>query len=442
MLYIALFGMSVASLLYYVFHSTISELESQIKHSVNIQLADLGRKFILDGSAETMAAINHLIEKDHNGSYIYLLISPTWTVMAGNLKRWPGGSPRSRDWIRFPLREPTPEKPNPPQAMAINSSLPGGYILMVGHNLRSVEKLEKTMYRIGMICLAASIFLGAVGGGILSLLINRRLEVINQACDRVMLGELTHRVRVTGANDEFDHLSKNFNNMLSRISELIDGIRDISSSVAHDLRTPLNRVRIRLEKLEHETALAEAQQQEVRGVLSEIDHLTDTFNAILRISQAEAGAGIEHFTSFNLSDAAEAVVELYTPLAEEKSIGVVVDIEPDIAFIGDKHLLSQAIANLMDNAIKYSPSGSRISVQLARQHDEVVLRVLDNGPGIPPEYHDKVLTKFYRMESSRNSPGNGLGLALVQAAASLHGAKIELADNQPGLLVQIRFPMV
>ena len=436
-----LFGVSVSAMLVYIYNSTVRELETQIKQSVNIQLADLGRKFILDGTGETIAAINHLIKSDTQGGYVYMLINAAgedWTVVAGNVDRWPGGSPKKRDWIRFNLKPPTVENPRPPQAIAINSSLPRGYILLVGHKLRSVERFEKYMVRTVWASMGAALFLGLAGGGILAFVINKRLEKVNNACDRVMQGELKHRIEVDGAGDEFDYLGRNFNSMLTRIEELIAGIKDISASVAHDLRTPLNRVRNRLEQMEQGTEDASLQEQ-IRAAISDVDRLVATFNSILRISQAEAGAGIERFAAFDFSGAVQDVTDLYIALAEEKGIAMTSAIEPGIELNGDRHLLSQAIANLIDNAIKYSKEGGEVDVALSSDDKSIVLKVTDTGPGIPEEFRAKVTEKFFRMENSRSAPGNGLGLSLAGAAFSLHGATLEFGDNAPGLIVTVTF---
>jgi signal transduction histidine kinase len=281
--------------------------------------------------------------------------------------------------------------------------------------------------------------MAAAGGLIFSLYIRRRIESINQTCTRIMSGELTNRAVVSGSDDEFDHLAQNINAMLTRINELIDGIRDISYNVAHDLRTPLNRLRNRLERLETAQTTGQVSGREVYEALKDIDRLIATFDSILRIAQAEVGAGIEHFTDVDLSALVQDVVDLYAALAEEKQQHLTAVIENGITLKGDRNLLTQAFANLIDNAIKYTPQGGAIAIRLQAHGQEIKLEVADSGSGIPPEYHQKVKQKFFRLEQSRTSPGNGLGLSLADAAFQLHSATLTFSDNAPGLIATVTF---
>lgn len=436
--YIALFGGSVALLLAFIYISTIGAMEEQIENSANIQLADLGRKLTLDGPRETITAIEHLIAKDASKSAVYLLINPRWQIVAGNMERWPGGSTASRNWIRFTIDSASnPEFPTG-KFLAINTALPGGFILLVGGSLQSVEKVEQIILQVFWICMALTLALGAVGGVYLARHIGRRLEMLNVMCARVMAGAMDERVPVSGADDEFDHLAENFNHMLARIGELIDGIRDISASVAHDLRTPLNRLRHRLERLEHSASLTpQRTKEELRLAITEIDALVSTFNAILRIAQAESGAQVERFEPFDLSGVMQDLCDLYEALAEDRRIAMHCTIEENVTAYGDRHLLTQAFANLLDNAIKYTPQHGRIEVRLTRSDEEIRITIADNGPGIPHELYGRVTEKFFRLEQSRSTPGNGLGLSLAKAAVSLHHGELIFSGNHPGLRVDV-----
>ena len=438
MLYILIFGASVTVLLVFIYTTFSKELDRQTKYDINIQRADLGRKFIRGGRSEAISTINHLIAQDTRGNLVLMLIDRNWNVLAGNLPRWPGGSTKEVEWVTVSIAPA--EGGTPMKAIAINSALPGGHILLVGRTLESQEKIRKVVSDVLLICFGLTAFLAAAGGIFMSRMIRRRLETVNIVCETVMEGKLDARVVVSGSDDEFDHLSNNINRMLIRIEELIGGVRDISYNVAHDLRTPLNRLRNRVEGVLHQDMSYEAAEEQLRACLQEIDDLVATFNAILRISQAEAGAGIEHFALCAMNDLLGAIAELYRPVSEDKSIEIRTEFSAPCMVLGDRHLLSQAFANLMDNAIKYTQAGGTITISTQIQDKDVCVEISDNGPGIPEDALDKVTKKFFRLESSRSTPGNGLGLSLVEAAVKLHGGSLTLQNNHPGLAVKLRFP--
>jgi len=274
-----------------------------------------------------------------------------------------------------------------------------------------------------------------------------RLEQINRTTTEIIDGDLSRRVAVSDAHDEFDALAENLNAMLDRIERLMKGVREVTDSVAHDLRTPLNRLRNRLEStLRHMTPAndqanpANDQAPEIEAAVAETDQLITTFNALLLIAEADAGVTRGEMAPIDLAPIAEDMAELYAPLAEEK--GVTLKIAPAGATMidGNRSLISQALANLVDNAIKYTPAGGTVTVTASETPMGVELRVADTGPGIPNGERARVVERFVRLEASRNSPGTGLGLSLVAAVARLHDAKLLLDDNQPGLRAVIRFP--
>lgn len=439
LLYMVTFGASVTALLIFVYTAIISDMEADLKHSIAVQTDDMRRSFNLLGPAEIATSIQHSLEKDEEKTLVLMLIDRNWKVIAGNLELWPGGKTNVGTWIKFPIAKPAGAA-RPPMAVAMNSTLPGGYILLVGRKMGQIEHVHEIIVEVLYICFGVMFALAAAGGMLISYVIYRRIEAINQAFRHVAAGELQTRVKVTGTGDEFDHLSVHLNQTLNRICELIDGVRDISYSVAHDLRTPLNRLRHRLESLLASSMEKEKVTEEVRLSLVQIDTLVATFNAILRISQAEMGAGVEQFSDFNLSEAVEDVAELYRPVAEEKTQQMTIDIAPDMTLKGDRHLMTQMVANILDNAIKYTPKGGAIAVSFAVLENCFELKIADTGPGIPPAFRGRVTEKFFRLEQSRSTPGNGLGLSLVSAAVKLHKGELSFADNAPGLAVIIRLP--
>jgi signal transduction histidine kinase len=438
LIYMVTFGASVTALLIFVYNAIISDMQEDLKHSIGIQMADLSRKLTVSGPAETGASIQHMLEKDEEKTLVLMLIDHNWKVIAGNLEMWPGGKTNVSTWITFPIGKAQASSLTP-RAIAMNATLPGGYILLVGRKMADIEHVHEIIVEVLYICFGIMFVLAAVGGMLISYTIHRRIEAVNQAFRRVAAGALLTRVRVTGTGDEFDHLAVHLNQTLNRICELIDGVRDISYNVAHDLRTPLNRLRHRLESL-LASSMTKDQTEQVRLSIAEIDALVATFNAILRIAQAELGAGVEQFGDFNLSEVVADVVDLYRPVAEEKSQQVSVEIAPDATLHGDRHLITQAVANVLDNAIKYTPKGGHIAVTLAVAENTIELKLADDGPGIPEAFHSRVTEKFFRLEQSRSSPGNGLGLSLVSAAIKLHKGELSFMSNDPGLCVVMRLP--
>lgn len=440
LLYIVLFGASVTALLIFLYTTIITGMEDDLKHAITIQMADLRRKFTVTGSAETAASIRTMLEKDQEKTLVLMLIDHNWQVVAGSLDIWPGGKTSKETWITFPLEKQHGASP-PSKAVAMNATLPGGYILLVGRKTDDIDHVRETMVDVLYLCFGIMFALAVLGGTLLSYMIFRRVETINDVFRQVAGGTLTARARVTGTGDEFDHLAMHLNQTLTRIGELIDGVRDISYSVAHDLRTPLHRLRHRLESLLLPDTPTARIQEQVRVSLSDIDGLVATFNAILRISQAEIGAGVDQFAVFNLSEAVEDVIDLYTPVAEDKAHQVTAQIAEQVQINGDRHLITQTVANILDNAIKYTPKGGKISVSLAAHDTFAELRIADNGMGIPEAFRHKVTEKFFRLEQSRSSPGNGLGLSLVNAAVKLHKGDLRFEDNSPGLTVTLRLPL-
>jgi signal transduction histidine kinase len=284
------------------------------------------------------------------------------------------------------------------------------------------------------------LLLGLVGGGLMSRNMLRRLDQINRTAADIIAGDLSRRVPVTRTHDEFDVLAESLNRMLDRIQRLMSGVREVTDSVAHDLRTPLTRLRNRLEDTLRHQGADSPQAGEIEAAMRETDQIITTFNALLLIAEADSGVMRGAMARIDLVPIADDMAELYAPLAEES--GVTLEIKPAGATVieGNSSLISQALANLIDNAIKYTPQGGHIAVSTTMTPQGADLTVADTGAGIPAEQRAHVIERFVRLESSRNSPGTGLGLSLVAAVARLHGARLTLDDNAPGLKATIHFP--
>lgn len=256
-----------------------------------------------------------------------------------------------------------------------------------------------------------------------------------------MEGDLSQRVPRSGTDDEFDHLSENINRMLDEIQYLMESKRNMSTTIAHDLRHPLTRLKTLIETILAPSADPSGTQQVVGRVAAELDNVIELFNALLRISKVEAGSGRENFQRFQVGAAVSDACDLYAPLADEKGVHLESDTQESVEIDGDIHLVSQAVANLLDNAVKYTPPGGRIHVSARLQADMAEIRVADTGPGVPAGVRPLITRRFYRLDKSRTTPGHGLGLTLVAAVAKLHGGQLLLSDNEPGLDVRIRLPL-
>jgi signal transduction histidine kinase len=284
------------------------------------------------------------------------------------------------------------------------------------------------------------LLLGLLGGALMSRNMLQRLDAINRTSGEIIAGDLTRRVPRTGSGDEFDTLAENLNRMLDRIERLMKGLREVTDSVAHDLRTPLNRLRNRLEESVARLNASGTQAGEIERAIAETDQLIGTFNALLLIAETDAGTTRAAMTVLDLQSVAADVLELYEPLAEER--GVKLTLAPgNVAIEGNRSLIAQALANLVDNAIKYTPEGGVVRIATDVGEKRVELSVTDSGPGIPLEDRARVVDRFVRLEASRHSPGTGLGLSLVAAVAHFHNAELALEDNKPtGLKAVLRFP--
>jgi signal transduction histidine kinase len=306
----------------------------------------------------------------------------------------------------------------------------------VGRDMQELDATRSLIVRAIAWGLAITVMMALAGGIMLSRRTMRRLEAINETSRRIMQGDLSRRIPTRSTDDDFDQLADNLNGMLDTIEELMEDVRRVTDNVAHDLRTPLTRLRNRLENLKSDN---DADKSSIEAALADADGLLDTFNALLRIASIESGRRRAAFKSIPLDDVVRDVTELYEPLAEQKQQKLDVSVSDDVRIQGDRDLLFQAFANLLDNAIKYTPRGGSIRVTLDDGASGPRIRIIDSGPGIPQQCRDQVFKRFFRLEESRHTPGNGLGLSLVEAVARLHNASIKLG-GEPGLDVSLAFP--
>lgn len=438
LLYMILFAGSASMLLGFIYLSTVTFMSEQVDTTIETEIQGLAEQYRQRGLNGLLRTINQRVERNADSASIYLITSPTFRPLAGNLAGWPEGAPSDDGWLDFDLSDPEGgQEALPARARVFN--LTGNFKLLVGRSVRELQNTQGLIIRALLWGLAITIGLALVGGIMLSRTTLRRLEDINTTSQEIMAGDLSRRVPTRGTTDDFDQLAGNLNAMLDQIERLMAGIRHVSDNIAHDLRTPLTRLRHRLELLDDESVTESARRAQVEKSISEADQLLTTFSALLRIARIEAGGYQPSITRLRLADLISDAAELYEVIAEEKEIQLTIDILDTSTIEGDRDLLFQALTNLLDNALKFCPAHGTVRVATLRKDNQVLLSVADSGPGIPAAERDRVIERFYRGEASRSTAGSGLGLSLVSAIANMHQARLELADNQPGLKVTLCF---
>lgn len=315
----------------------------------------------------------------------------------------------------------------------------GDAFLLHGRSVRYIHETQELLIRSFLWALAVTIGLALVGAASLARRALLRIDAINQAFQDVAEGNLTRRIQTNGTGDELDRLATNINLMLDRIEQLMANLQQVTNDIAHDLRTPLGRLRQGLELAQAKGSSADNYQATIARAIEQTDTILATFAALLRIAQIESKARRRRFAMVDLSEVASRIVEAYESVMDDAGQSLSGTIAPDVRVRGDKDLLTQMLANLVENATRHCPAGAKVSVTLT-DGSAPELAVADSGPGIPAEARGAVLQRFYRLEQSRTTSGSGLGLALVKAIAELHGATLTLSDNQPGVLVSLRFP--
>jgi signal transduction histidine kinase len=320
----------------------------------------------------------------------------------------------------------------------LTNALPGGYALRIGDDDARNDALEQTVFAGFGWAFAGVVVLGILSGLGLSYGVHRRLTAMSGAAEAIINGDFSRRIPVRGSDDDLDRLAATFNRMLDRITLLMESLRQVSNDVAHDLRTPLTRLRQRLEASRTARTTPE-RTAAISGALEEVDAILDTFAALLRIAQIEGGARRTAFRPVDLTALARAVVGDFAPSAEDAGQRLTLEDGDPLAVDGDPELLTQMLVNLVENALRHAGGKAHVSVRVAAESGGAVVAVADDGPGVPPVERERIFDRFYRLERSRSTPGSGLGLALVAAVARLHGATVTLADASPGLDVRVAF---
>ena len=433
LLYAGLFSLSAMVLFAIVGITTDGFMTRQLDATVANELAEIRADAGGADAARLRVVVDGLVR--NSPGFFYLLQDRDGRILAGNMTRvQPQSGERSLGWSR-PLDRLAKRAPLRGRGVV----LPDGGYLFVGSSAAARDAMRRSLLTAFAWSLGVIVLLGLGGGLLMSMLVLRRIEAISVATRAIMGGDLSQRIPLGGTGDEFDHLSGSLNTMLGRIEALVGGMRQISDDIAHDLRTPLTRLRQRLELARRRGGSVAALQEQLDAAIAQVDGILATFTSLLRIAQIEARTPQDGFVDVALAPLVATLVEAYGPVADARRQSLTAELPPDLVVRGDRHLLNQLLANLIENALHHTPDASRVVVSGSRRRDGVVLVVADDGPGIPTNRHEFVLRRFARLDGSRSTPGSGLGLSLVKAVAGLHDASLELADNRPGLACILGF---
>jgi hypothetical protein len=445
LVYLGMFVLFAASLLGYFALNTRRLITDQITATVNGEVSGLSEQYGQGGLRRLVTVVD--LRSRRPGSSLYLVTTPSGEGLAGNVGSLEPGVLDRPGWLETNYRRlESPEGANH-RAMVRVVQLAGGFHLLVGRDLDERERLFGIIVNAGQWSLALVIVLGLLGGFFVSRRVLSRIDAMTGTAQTIMAGDLSGRLPVAGTGDELDRLADNVNAMLERIEALMRGLKEVSDNIAHDLKTPLTRLRNRCEQALRGAEGEASYRAALESTIAESDDLIRTFDALLMIARAESGQARDNMMEFDASEIARDVGELYEPVADEKGIALKVDASAVAPVRGNRELVSQALANLIDNAIKYAgPNGklngmpAEIVVRADNEGERIMLSVADHGPGIPDTDRGRVVERFVRLEQSRSEPGSGLGLSLASAVARLHGGELKLEDNNPGLRTTIALP--
>lgn len=438
LVYILLFGLSVSIILGFVYWSTISYRNDQTREDINAEIKALSDTYEAKGYPGLVSMLNERVEQLRPGdSSLYLLTDHQFRPLVGNISGWPRMAFDAEGWLEFQLDDQREGGDGEYSARARTFVVENRFNLLVGQGMKDLATLKALVGRALIWGLLLTFGLGLIGGLMMRQTLRSRLGAINNISRKIMRGDLRKRIETRGTGDEFDELANNLNSMLDQIEHGMEGVRRVSDNIAHDLKTPLARLKNRVEELKFSVAGKPQEEAAVDQIILEADGLLATFNALLRIARIEYSEQRKSFNEVDINSILYDLLELYEPLMEEKGQTLTVEMNEPKVLAADRDMLFQAFANLLDNAIKYTPEQGAVSIRSFTDDERWYLEITDNGPGIPDEAHEKVVQRFYRLDQSRTTPGSGLGLALVHAVLKLHKLELLFADNKPGLKVTV-----
>ncbi len=444
-LYLLLFAVGAVALVFYMTNLSASIINSQTQEALGEEVASIGKAYARGGIPQLVRTIDYRSRQP--GAYLYLVADPSGRILSGNVEGVEPGVLDTDGIVEraFKYRrygEQGTETVH--RAIAVVIALPNGMRLLVGRDLGEPERFRdlvrsSLMLALGIMGVGALLIWFFVGRRAL-----KRIDEVSRASQRIMDGDLTGRLPVNGSGDEFDRLSSNLNVMLGRILELNEGLKQVSDNIAHDLKTPLTRLRNRAEEALSGKKAGPEYREALEDIIGESDQLIRTFNAILMISRLEAGYSAENLENMSVASIVSDVAEMYEPVAEDAGATLTLSTLDDAPLHINRELVGQTVSNLVDNAIKYALSGENpavVTLSMERDSQWVRIVVADNGPGIPEDKREQATERFVRLEESRTQPGSGLGLSLAKAVMKLHGGALRLEDNGPGLRAVLEFPL-
>jgi signal transduction histidine kinase len=420
-------------------------IDEQIGQTIDADIRGLSEQYSEGGIRQLVEVIQRRTRQP--SASLYLVTTYAGVPVAGNVASLPEQLIGKNGLIETSYQRSGEEAPRH-RALARVFILPGGFRLLVGHDIEDRETLRNILARALITSLFWLVLIGTLGGIFVARRVLKRVDAISDSARAIMTGDLTKRLPLAGTGDELDRLAESVNAMLERITALMAGLKEVSDNIAHDLKTPLTRLRMDAEQALRARTSPEEQRAALEKIIEESDGLIRIFNALLMIARAEAGTQPEGMNDFDVSEIARDVGELYEPLAEEHEVKLIVSVDEPMMIHGNRELIGQALANLLDNALKYGvPEGSHpqasrsVRLEARRNGEAAELIVGDRGVGILPADRARVVDRFVRLENSRTRPGSGLGLSLAAAVAHLHGGELRLEDNAPGLRVIISLPL-
>jgi signal transduction histidine kinase len=437
LIYIGVFSVTTIVLFGSVYVLTLRAMDDATENLMESQLLGLNEQYASLGLRGLVAVIRERSQSLDRSRAVYLLADEQLRPLVGNLTAWPQLNAQRGKWFEFNVMVNGESGLEPHPIRAALVTLPDGYRLLIGTDVIERARLANVMQRVGALALVLLVLVGAV----IAIWMNRRLlhqvHAIAAAGEDIANGDFAKRLPITGSGDELDELATQLNGLLERIEQLTLALRFVIDGTAHDLRGPLNRLRLRLEQALVQAS--DANREPIEAALTDADVLLRTLEALLRIAQVQSGAANAEVATLSLGKLVREIAELYAPLAEQRGIRLELQQLDTGAVSGSRQLLAHAVANLLDNAVKYTPTGGHISVSVLADAKSVLLKVEDNGPGIPAADRQRVLQRFVRLDSAQAEPGTGLGLSLVAAVCRFHHAALSLDSASPGLQVKIGF---
>jgi signal transduction histidine kinase len=435
--YSVVFACGAAALLGAVDFAVSRVVDGSTDNLIEAEVQGLREQMVVLSRSDFIELIEQRSQDQDVRGAVYLMVDPQLRPVAGNVPAWPKIDANKGKWFMFKVSVPFGDETREHEMRAQYFKLPSGYQMLVGHDVQERQDVKSLMMRGLIAAVVMTLLLGLGGGFWMGRRILAQAGAISAVATQIMRGDLSQRLPVRDADDEINTLAREINTMLGKIEQLTLGMRTVLDSAAHDLRTPLNRLQSTAEGAMTELKPGSPERRVLERVTTEVDHMRSTLDALLRIALAETGTVARE--PVDLSELVASVVELYAPVSEERGISLESSVALGAQVQGSRQLLAQALANLLDNAIKFTPDGGHIRVLLKGSGSEPEVIVEDNGPGIPADKREIVLGRRVRLDEARKFPGSGLGLSLVAAVTKLHGARLVLDDAAPGLRVSLKF---